>query len=251
MRWLGLIGVAIALSCWTTYGLAQTLPGRQKQLFDQAALLSTPAARRVAGRLAEARSQGRDLVVVTVDSLEGEPAERYARRLVRRFRVGSEAGAGALLLVAERQRRIWIEPAASAPGGRPSVSLSFRSIGQGLIAPAFRAGRYDAGMEQGVEAMLALLRRPLPASAAFEPTASMAVEATSARPLSAETSQPAIGELLGPGLLAFVAAIAGPRGRAFDRRTRPILAARRARPDRWAARRLEPSQTKSERLVHG
>jgi uncharacterized membrane protein YgcG len=244
MQWLGLVGVALALLCWTPSSLAEALPARQKQLFDHAALLSVPAAERIAGRLADARSQGRDLVVLTVDSLEGEPAERYARRLVRRLGVGSDLAMGALLLIAERQRRIWIEPAATAPGVAQAVS--FRSIGQGLIARAFGAGRYDAGIEQGVEALLDTPWPRAPVAARFEPDATMAVEATMARQLLDETSQPELGELFGPGLLAFVAAVAGFPGPVIGRGARAVLRARRTRPDRRPeTRRLEPSPHQS------
>lgn len=250
VRWLILLGGALAQLCWMPTGLAEALPARQRQLFDHAGLLSVPAAERIADRLAEARSRGRDLVVVTVDSLEGEPAERYARRLVRRLGVGSDAATGALLLIAERQRRIWIEPAPSAPGGGRAVS--FRSIGQGVIARAFGAGRYDAGIERGVEALLEMLWPRVSVGARFEPDATIPVEAAMAQRRSGETPRPEFGELFGFGLLAFVAAVAGSPGHLFDREARAILAARRTRLGRRPeTRRPEPRRTRAERLVHG
>lgn len=250
VRLLGLVGVALAQLCWMPNGLAEAVPARQKQLFDHAGLLSMPAAERIADRLAEARSQGRDLVVVTVDSLEGEPAERYARRLVRRLGVGSDAAAGALLLIAERQRRIWIEPAPSAPPDGPAVS--FRSIGQGVIARAFGAGRYDAGIERGVEALLEMLWPRTSIAATLQPDTTMAVEVTTARQVSGETSRTDLGDLFGLSLLAFLAAVAGPPGHLFEWGARAIFAARRTRPEPGPeTRRLEPRRTRAERWVHG
>jgi len=245
-RWPGLAGVALALLTWTSDGLAGPLPARQGQLFDHAGLLSVSAAGRIAERLAEARSQRRDLVVVTVDSLDGEPAERYARGLVRRLGVGSDAAAGALILVAERQRRVWIEPAASVPA--VASPASFRSIGQGVIARAFRAGHYDAGIERGVEALLDALGAPAPVAGTFGSAATTVVEAIMARQPSGGTSRPGLGELFGLGLLAFVAAVAGSPGHLMGRAARAILGAGRTRPVRRPeTRRRKPSRTRAER----
>jgi uncharacterized membrane protein YgcG len=242
--WLGRVGIALALLCWTPNGLAEELPARQTQLFDHAALLSVPAAERIAARLAQARSQGRDLVVVTVDGLEGEPAEHYARRLVRRLGVGSGFATGALLLIAEQERRIWIEPAAPASGVGQAVS--FRSIGQGLIARAFRAGRYDAGVEQGVEALLNMLWARASVGAWFESDATMPLGATMARQLHDQRLQPDFGELFGLGLLAFVAAVAGP-SRPCPRSGSPGGSRGAPHPARPSARdpapRAEPNQS--------
>jgi uncharacterized membrane protein YgcG len=250
VRWPGLVGVALALLCWTPQGLAEALPVRHQQLFDHAGLLSASAAGRIADRLSEARSQRRDLVVVTVESLDGDTAEHYARRLVRRLGVGSDAAAGAVLLIAERQRRVWIEPATAMPGF--TSPASFRWIGQGVIARALRTGHYDAGIERGVEALLEVLRPRTPVAGTLEPDATMALEATIARYFLEETSPPELGELFGLGLLAFVAALAGSPGHLTDPGAAAILGGRRTRPDRRpVTRRLEPRRTRAELCVHG
>ena len=88
--------------------VAQTFPPLTGRVVDQANVLSPEAEAGLESKLAdlEARS-GIQLVVATVDSLEGQEIEPYANELFRAWRLGeAERNNGVLLLVAPNERRV-------------------------------------------------------------------------------------------------------------------------------------------------
>ena len=85
---------------------AQTFPELTGRVVDQADLLTPDQEYQLTERLAALeQASTRQLVVVTVDSLEDYPIEDYGYRLGRRWGVGqSEANNGIILLVAPNER---------------------------------------------------------------------------------------------------------------------------------------------------
>ena len=89
---------------------AQTFPALTGRVVDQANLLSPEQEAELSLRLeALERASSRQLVVVTVPSLEDYPIEEYGYRLGRHWGIGqSEANNGIILLVAPNERKVRI-----------------------------------------------------------------------------------------------------------------------------------------------
>lgn len=94
------------------------------------------------------------LVVVTVPSLGGESIERYSIRLAEKWKIGQkEKDNGIILLVAPQERRVRIEV---GYGLEPVLTDATSAlIIQRTILPAFKRGDYDAGVQMGVEQLIA------------------------------------------------------------------------------------------------
>ncbi len=93
------------------------------------------------------------VVVVTVDSLNGLDIADYALRLARASGLGTaERDNGALLLVAPAERDVRIEVGRGLEGALTDARSGI--IIRQEILPAFRDGDYAAGIERGVRAML-------------------------------------------------------------------------------------------------
>jgi len=137
---------------------ALEVPYLSGRVSDQAGLLSDAGAARISEALqALEQSNGAQVAVLTLASLEGEPLEDYSIRVVESWALGrSGRDDGVLLLVARDDRRIRIE----VGYGLEAVltdAYSRRIIDE-IIVPAFRAGNFEAGIEAAVEAMAAAIR---------------------------------------------------------------------------------------------
>ncbi|MEX2474162.1 YgcG family protein [Marinobacter sp.] len=96
------------------------------------------------------------VVVVTLPNLQGRPIEEFGYQLGRHWGIGQEGeDNGALLIVAEEERRIRIEVGYGLEG-RLTDAASATIINQ-VITPAFRAGDIPSGIVNGAEAMLQVL----------------------------------------------------------------------------------------------
>ncbi len=97
------------------------------------------------------------LVVLTIDSLEGESLEEYSLRVADSWKIGQKGkDNGALLLIAKQERKIRIEVGYGLEGKLTDL-LSGRIIDL-EITPHFKAGDYDAGMIAGVSSMAEAVR---------------------------------------------------------------------------------------------
>lgn len=127
------------------------------RVVDEAALLS-PQARITLSRQLEKheRATGQQVVVVTLNSLEGYAIEEYGYRLGRHWGIGEkDKNTGVLLIAAPNERRMRIEVGYGLEG----VLTDARShqIIQEVIRPAFKKGDYEQGIVQGTAAILRTL----------------------------------------------------------------------------------------------
>lgn len=124
---------------------------------DYAHVLSPEAKQRLESRLeALEREHGSQLVVLTVPTLDGEPIEDFSIRVAEAWQIGrGEVDDGVILVVASEDRRMRIEV---GYGLEPTIPDAYaRRILDNIIAPRFRAGDFDAGVEAGVEALTTLI----------------------------------------------------------------------------------------------
>ena len=127
------------------------------RVVDDAALLSAPVRERITGWLAEfERASKRQLVVVTVNDLQGYPIEDFGYRLGRAWGIGEkDKNTGAILLVAPKERAVRIE-AGYGLEGELTDAISRAIIDQNIL-PAFKQGNYEQGIVNGTAAILKVL----------------------------------------------------------------------------------------------
>ncbi len=93
-----------------------------------------------------------EVVVVTVNSLDGDSIENYANELSREWGIGQkDKNNGVLLLVSVGDRRVRIEVGYGLEGALPDA-LAGRII-SGDITPKFKANDYLGGVKKGVESI--------------------------------------------------------------------------------------------------
>ena len=127
------------------------------RVVDEADLLSPETRARLDEKLAAfERQSGHQVVVATVPSLQGYAIEEYGYQLGRAWGIGrAEKNDGVLLLVSSGDRKVRIEVGYGLEGELTDALSS--NIIQGVILPRFRAGRFDAGIEEGADAIVAVL----------------------------------------------------------------------------------------------
>ncbi len=131
-----------------------TLSGR---VVDEAALMSRKQAHQLTQQLAafEKRS-GIQLVVVSVDSLDGETIEEYGYQLGRHWGIGQQGkNNGVLLLIAQDERKVRIEVGYGLEGALPDAIAA--NIIQTRILPAFKRGDMVAGVVAGSQSIMKAL----------------------------------------------------------------------------------------------
>jgi uncharacterized protein len=127
------------------------------RVVDRADLLSAAEEAAIGAALARhERETTEQIVVATLESLQGLPVEEYGYQLGRHWAIGQEGeDNGALLIVAPSERAVRIEVGYGLEG-RLTDALS-RIIIENEILPRFREDDFAGGIEAGVAAMLAAL----------------------------------------------------------------------------------------------
>ncbi|WP_395020030.1 TPM domain-containing protein [Dongia sp.] len=185
-----LAGLVLAVAL---IGTAQALstPERSGWVTDQAGILDPQLESDLARRLMELkRRTGAEVIVVTLQSLQGASIETWGDMLGESWNVGRAEGKdyGALLIVAPNDRKVRIAVGYGL-GYRLSDSDAV-SIIQDRILPYFRRGDFAGGVDDGVTAIFERVDR----RAAIEPPAldNPAVERSTASDLpEIEQSSPA------------------------------------------------------------
>lgn len=136
---------------------AAALPALTGRVVDQADIIDAGTEAAIVEKLRAHEAQSSDQVVVaTIDSLEGEVLEEYANRLFREWGLGqAEQNNGVLLLVAKNDRKIRIEVGYGLEG--TLTDLHAKLIIDNTIVPAFRAGDFAGGIAAGVDDILTVL----------------------------------------------------------------------------------------------
>jgi len=160
--WLGLLLIMIISVSAIAQPRFPNLDNRR--VIDEAQLLSPETEAKLTQRLADLEARTTDqMVVVTVNSLEGQDIADYGYQLGRHWGIGqsgkvqAENGEtykdnGLILLVAPNERNVRIEV---GYGLEPVVTDAFSSlvIRQDIL-PAFREGQYELGINQGTDRLI-------------------------------------------------------------------------------------------------
>ncbi|MDW6022104.1 YgcG family protein [Mesorhizobium sp. BAC0120] len=136
---------------------AAELPKLTGRVVDNAGMIDPATKAALVKKLEDFQKKGSDqIVVATVDSLDGEPLEDYANRLFRAWGLG-QAGEnnGVLLLVAKSDRKMRIEVGYGLEG--TLTDLHTKLIIENTMVPAFRAGDFSGGISRAVDDIIMVL----------------------------------------------------------------------------------------------
>lgn len=136
------------------YAFALDVPPLTGRIVDRAALLPPQTAANLTALLkAHEEATGNQVAVLILPSLEGEPLEPYAHRVITTWKLGQKGtDNGALLLVAIKDRKVRIEVGYGLEGTLTDIRSA--QIIRNEIVPRFQAGDLPGGITAGVEAIL-------------------------------------------------------------------------------------------------
>jgi len=136
---------------------AADIPYLTGRVVDNADILSPDARARVTGVLiAHEQATSNQIVVLTVPSIQPETIEQYAVDVFKTWKLGQRGrNNGVLVVVVPQDRRMRIEVGYGLEPILPDATAG--AIIRDVMTPAFKRGDYDAGVENGVAAIVARL----------------------------------------------------------------------------------------------
>lgn len=137
---------------------ALEVPQLRARVNDYANMLSPAVSQRLEQELADfEKSDSTQIVVLTINSLEGETLEEYSIKVAEAWRIGqAKQDNGAILLIAKQERKIRIEVGRGLEGVLTDL-VSGRII-RGDISPYFKKNDFDNGITAGVSSLIQVVR---------------------------------------------------------------------------------------------
>jgi uncharacterized protein len=159
-RWLAAFALLAVLLVGTPALAAPEFPALTDRVVDQANILAPAVRADLTAKLAALEAKtSRQLVVVTVTSLQGLEIEDYGYQLGRAWGIGeAKRDTGVLLLVAPNERRVRIEVGYGLEGILTDALSNV--ILQEQVLPHFRAGDMAEGVVAGANALIEQLSMP-------------------------------------------------------------------------------------------
>jgi uncharacterized protein len=146
-----------ALLLWTATALAAEIPALTGRVVDDAKILSEGTRTRLTEMLkAHEDATTNQVVVLTVPTLGGQSVEEFAVKVFESWKLGQkDKDNGVLVVVAPQDRKMRIEVGYGLEGTLPDGAAG--EIIRTWMTPAFKAGDYDKGVEDGVAAIVSKL----------------------------------------------------------------------------------------------
>jgi uncharacterized protein len=154
------LALVAGLVLWTAVAAAPTFPALTGRVVDGANILSPQTRASLDAKLAALEAKtSRQLVVVTLPSLQGYEIEDYGYQLGRAWGIGEKGrDNGVLLIVAPKERRVRIEV---GYGLEPVLTDALSNvILQEQVLPKFRTGDFEGGVVAGADALIEQLSLP-------------------------------------------------------------------------------------------
>jgi uncharacterized protein len=159
VRTASTVVLLLVFLAWAQAFAAQIPPPPKHYFNDYAALVKPETAARLEKRLETfERETSNQIVVAIFPNLPPDTDQfSFTTDVFRAWKPG-QAGRdnGAILFVFVREHQIWIQTGRGLEGALPDAIC--KRITADVIAPAFKSGQYDAGIEAGVNAMIAATR---------------------------------------------------------------------------------------------
>lgn len=149
---------------WIVFLAAQVIwsmniPALKGRVNDYAGVLNSSQKEQLETFLQDAENKtSSQVVLLTINSLEGEALEDYSMQVVENWKVGQkEFNNGILVLVAVAEKKIRIE----VGYGLESIITDMKSgyIIREIILPYFKKGDYYGGLNQGLTALTGLISK--------------------------------------------------------------------------------------------
>jgi uncharacterized protein len=139
------------------FAAAPKFPPLTGRVVDDAGILDASTTTQLTEMLAaHERATGEQVVVVTLDSLQGFTIEDYGYQLGRYWGIGQKGkNTGALLIVAPKDHKVRIEVGYGLEG--TLTDATSRTIIENDILPNFKRGDFNAGVVAGTTSVLKVL----------------------------------------------------------------------------------------------
>jgi len=164
--------LALALIFFTNISqlMALEVPELKGRVNDYAHMLSPSTVNQLNAALRELeQTDSTQIVVLTVPSLEGDSLEDFSMRVAEKWKIGQKGlDNGAILLIAKKERKLRIEVGYGLEG--KMTDLMAGRIIRNIIVPHFKAGQFNQGVIEGVQAMIAVVRGEYTATSRMKPT---------------------------------------------------------------------------------
>ncbi|MFU2211007.1 TPM domain-containing protein [Solidesulfovibrio sp. C21] len=149
---------AFLILCFAATAMALEVPKLTGRVNDYANLLSPQTKAKLNAELAGfERTDSTQVVVLTIPSLEDESLEEYSIKVAEAWGIGQKGkDNGVLLLVSKGDRKVRIEVGYGLEG-KLTDALSGRIIAYAIV-PQFKTGNFDAGIMDGVSAIMQAVR---------------------------------------------------------------------------------------------
>jgi uncharacterized protein len=151
------LSVAFLLLCAPALAADLKFPPLTGRVVDNAGILSASTISELDEMLAQhEHSTSEQVVVITLDSLQGRSIEDYGYQLGRNWGIGQKGkNNGAILIVAPHERKVRIEVGYGLEG--QLTDATSRVIIENKITPQFRSGDFNAGVLAGTASILRAL----------------------------------------------------------------------------------------------
>jgi uncharacterized protein len=138
--------------------MALDVPDLKGRVNDYANMLSPGVTAALEAKLADfEKSDSTQIVVLTIPTLRGELLEEFSMKVAERWKIGQKKlDNGVILLIVKEDRKMRIE-VGYGHEGRLTDLRSGRIIDD-IIRPPFKAGDYDKGITDGVDAIIGAVR---------------------------------------------------------------------------------------------
>jgi uncharacterized protein len=152
------VALASALFCafvlFTSSAFALEVPKLGGRVNDYADLLPADVEQRLTQSLeAYEQKTGQQFVVLTIDSLAGDPIEDFSIRTVEAWKLGTKKeDNGLLLLVSKGDKKARVEVGYGLEGDIPDAFAA--RVVRNVMLPDFRRGDYPAGIERALAALM-------------------------------------------------------------------------------------------------
>ena len=135
------------------------VPPLSAHVTDLTGTLAEPERARLESKLVAFEDKsGAQMAVLVVPTTQPEPVEAYSLRVADAWKVGRKGrDDGVLLLVAKNDKRLRLEVGYGLEGLIPDA-IAKRIVAED-VAPKFREGRYAAGIEAGVDRVVAIVEK--------------------------------------------------------------------------------------------
>ncbi len=158
MTRLPTLGALLVISLGAAGARALDVPPLVGHVNDLSGLLGVDERRALEAKLtAHEAATGQQFALLTFKSLEGQAIETYAIAVAEKWRLGREKeDDGLILLVAVDDHKSRIEVGYGLEGDIPDAFAS--AVLREVVNPAFKAGRYAAGVDGAFDLLMARAR---------------------------------------------------------------------------------------------